>query len=81
MTYLIDSFPEKIFWAELTVSIGIECNLSILWANTAWLIAKLSKIKDGKIKKYPAYYTKEFFIRKIKKENGCYLQTLNNFLL
>jgi hypothetical protein len=35
MTYLIDSFPEKIFWAELTVSIGIECNLSILWANTA----------------------------------------------
>ena len=70
MTYLIDSFPEKIFWAELTFFIGIEYDLSICMANTAWLIAKLSKIKDGKIKKYPAYYTKEFFIRKIKKQNS-----------
>jgi len=44
MTYLIDSFPEKIFWAELTGSIGIEYNLSIFMATAACFIAKCPKI-------------------------------------
>jgi hypothetical protein len=81
MTYLIDSFPEKIFWAELTFAIGIEYNLSIFMADTACFIAKLSKIKDGKIKKYLSYYKKQFFVMKIKNINGTYLQMVNNFRL
>jgi len=47
MTYLIDSFPEKCDWAELTVSRGIISKQTILSIITSLLPQPKYK-KDGK---------------------------------
>jgi hypothetical protein len=50
MTYLIDSFPEKIFWAELTGSAKIELiKLAIFMAINDAPLPKTKK--EGEIKK------------------------------
>ncbi len=51
MTYLIDSFPEKIFWAELTGSAKIELIKLAIFVAMNDAPAENPKNSEGEIKK------------------------------
>ena len=64
MTYLIDSFPEKIFWAELIYSAKIELIKLAIFVAMNDAPAENPKIREGEIKKNSVINNQVFFLIK-----------------